>query len=107
MAYCDSEHEFFTALTGGELKLRANGGYFTTADRTTNANGDEAVGGQIRALSAEYSIEKIGWGRTGYLVHTHQQGYKVVAAHVKDESYGKILFRFTDIDRLEQALPAL
>jgi len=107
MAYYDSEMEFFTDLTDGTISLRSSHGYFTIRDNVTNDDGVESDGGQIRAMSAEYSIEKVAWGRTGYVVHTHQDGFKVTHAHVKDGSAGRILFRFTQIDRLEQALPAL
>lgn len=97
MAWHDSETEFFSALESREITLREVQGYFTVQDQQTNAQA-----GTYRGLSREYSILKNGWGSTGYVLHTHQNGSFLSAAHVKDSSFGQIRLHITKLSDLDR-----
>jgi hypothetical protein len=97
MAWHDSEADFFRALENKEITLREVDGYFTRRDQQTNAQA-----GTFRGMSREYSILQNGWGSTGYLLHTHQDGSWLSAAHVKDSSFGTIRFSFSELSKLDR-----
>jgi hypothetical protein len=99
MAWYDSEAEFFEALQGGEISLHEVSGYFTVRDQQLNTNS-----GTYRGLSREYSVRTSTFGSTGYVLHTHQVGSFLSAAHIKDGSFGRITFHFNDLRTLDNRL---
>ncbi|WP_164018357.1 hypothetical protein [Pyxidicoccus trucidator] len=99
MAWYDSEAEFFAAMDNGELSLHEVSGYHTQRDQQLNANV-----GTFFGMSREYSVRTSTFGSTGYVLHTHQVGSFISAAHIKDGSFGRITFRFNDLRTLDNRL---
>jgi hypothetical protein len=99
MAWYDSEAEFFEALEAGDISLQENSGYFTVRDQQLNT-----ASGTYRGLSREYTVRTSTFGTTGYVLHTHQVGSFLSAAHIKDGSFGRITFQFNDLRNLDNRL---